>query len=264
MTAPCFYKPSQNGDAFELSVSKSATVGPSSRKFLMGGVNTAIALEAAEKVCERPVVYASSQFLSYALLGDTVDVDVSKFSEGRSVTQANVVNRVGGREILRANVALGSRDNTHDVQFFSMPEVPKPADCDEVVDSNLAEDDLGAHTEKRVCHEDNAAGVGLVWIRITDDFPVTIGKIALIADYLAGAIPRTRGASSLDNQVKVISRTPTDWFLCETRMAAFASGFLHGESRIFAEDGTLIALASQSAALPKEGGGWTQSQARGI
>ena len=53
MITPCFYKPSQNGDAFMLSVSKSATVGPSNRKFLMGGVNTAIALEAAEKVCER-------------------------------------------------------------------------------------------------------------------------------------------------------------------------------------------------------------------
>ena len=83
-----------------------------------------------------------------------------------------------------------------------------------------------------------------------------------MADHLAGALPRTRGASSLDNQLRVHTLRQTEWLLCETRFSGFSSGFLHGGMRLFAEDGALLATASQSAALPKAGGDWAQAQAR--
>lgn len=257
-----FYRPEYKEHQFQLDVVPVCTVGPVGRKFLMGGVNTAAAVEAAEQYCGRPLLTISSQFLSFAALGDRVSIGVDKLSEGRSVTQANIVNRVGDREILQASASLGDRDVSEDTQFFQAPDVAHPEDCDPAPADNLDTSDLGSITEKRVCVEDSDAGVGITWIKISDDAPVTAAKIALVADYLAGAIPRTRGASSLDNHLRVISRHETEWFLCQTRMAAFTRGFLHGETRLFSEDGRLLALASQSAALPNEGGEWAQSQAK--
>jgi acyl-CoA thioesterase len=39
---------------------------------------------------------------------------------------------------------------------------------------------------------------------------------------------------------------PTEWVLCEIRIAGVAGGFAHGNMYLFAEDGTLMAVASQS------------------
>ncbi|MEM7077750.1 MAG: hypothetical protein AAF513_03875 [Pseudomonadota bacterium] len=255
------YIPTKTDAGYRLRVTRGATVGPEGNKFLMGGVNFAAALEALEVATQAPVLYASAQFLSFARLDDVVDIAPTLLSEGKSVTQASAVNRVGEREILRVSAALGARDTDEARQFLVMPGVPGPAECP-IVTKDRDADDLSAHIEKRLCVEDPKTGLGIQWIRYLPAAPLRIGLIALIADHLAGALPRTRGAASLDNHLRVMHRPRTEWILCETQMSAYLQGFMHGQTRMFAQDGSLIAIASQSAALPRRGGGWAQSQAR--
>jgi len=42
---------------------------------------------------------------------------------------------------------------------------------------------------------------------------------------------------------------PTTWVLCDIHMHALANGFGHGLAHLWAEDGTLLATASQSISV---------------
>jgi len=92
---------------FCLEVVGSATVGPPGRKFLMGGVNVGATVAALEQVRGRLLLYASTRFVSFASLGDSVDMEISLHQEGCSVTRAGAVSRVGERGIARVQAALG-------------------------------------------------------------------------------------------------------------------------------------------------------------
>mgnify|MGYP003835143925 FL=1 len=46
---------------------------------------------------------------------------------------------------------------------------------------------------------------------------------------------------------------PTDWVLCDVRVDGVQGGFGHGSVYLWAEDGTLLATASQSAVLHRPG-----------
>ena len=52
--------------------------------------------------------------------------------------------------------------------------------------------------------------------------------------------------NSLDNTLRVYRLVPTEWVLLDIRIQAVARGFGHGVVHQWAEDGTLMATASQS------------------
>ncbi len=52
--------------------------------------------------------------------------------------------------------------------------------------------------------------------------------------------------NSLDNVLRVHHVVPTEWVLIESSISMVARGTFHGSSRLFAEDGTLLATANQS------------------
>ena len=54
------------------------------------------------------------------------------------------------------------------------------------------------------------------------------------------------GGNSLDNTLRIVDLVPTDWVLMDIRIHAVERGFGHGLVHMFAEDGTLLATASQS------------------
>ena len=54
------------------------------------------------------------------------------------------------------------------------------------------------------------------------------------------------GGNSLDNTLRVARVVPTEWVLIDMRMHAVRNGFGHGLVHLWAEDGTLMATASQS------------------
>jgi acyl-CoA thioesterase len=54
------------------------------------------------------------------------------------------------------------------------------------------------------------------------------------------------GGNSLDNTIRLGKLVPTSWVLLDIRVHAVEHGFGHGLVHMFAEDGTLLATASQS------------------
>ena len=54
------------------------------------------------------------------------------------------------------------------------------------------------------------------------------------------------GGNSLDNTLRVGRLVPTEWVLLDIRVDLIANGFGHGVVHLWAEDGTLLATASQS------------------
>jgi len=87
-------------------------------------------------------------------------------------------------------------------------------------------------------HEHGAiGGQGLAALAILGDFvPMAVGQ----------ALGVRGGGNSLDNTLRVARLVPTEWVLLDIRVHAVSRGFGHGLVHMFAEDGTLMATASQS------------------
>ena len=56
-------------------------------------------------------------------------------------------------------------------------------------------------------------------------------------------------SNSLDNTLRVATLVPTTWVLVDVHLDVVANGFGHGTVHLWAEDGTLLATASQSTIL---------------
>src|ERR1700722_7069400 len=65
--------------------------------FLFGGCGLGAALVALEAASGRPTVWATGQYLSYALAGQDLDWDVTLAAVGGHVTQGRAVGCVNGR-----------------------------------------------------------------------------------------------------------------------------------------------------------------------
>ena len=74
--------------------------------------------------------------------------------------------------------------------------------------------------------------------------------LAVLGDYVPMGVGQALGilggGNSLDNTLRVVRLVPTEWVLLDIRVHAVEPGFGHGLVHMFAEDGTLLATASQS------------------
>jgi acyl-CoA thioesterase-2 len=107
-------------------------VGRPDRRFLFGGVALAAAISALEQTCERPVIWATAQYMSFARPGSIVDLDVWVPVKGNQTSQAYVIEHIDDRKIITVNAALGSRQSDICDQWLPIPEVPRPEECPEV------------------------------------------------------------------------------------------------------------------------------------
>lgn len=248
-----------NPSRFRVTIGDLACIGPPASQFMMGGVGLASMIAAMESITGRPLISATSQYLSLVRNGDVLHIDVELPSVGRTVSQARAIARVGERDVAFASAALGARTAEPDTQFVAMPEVPPPEDC-KLVPLEFPElDNLYAVLRKRRAFVSDLAGHSATWIGPVDGYDMTSALLAMIADFPPGTFHRTRGSASLDNNVRVLQRHPCRWILLEVQMAGIASGMMHAVTRLFAEDGTLLAVAGQSAAVPRADQGWAHS-----
>ena len=97
--------------------------------FLFGGAGLAAATTALEETTGRPVVWATAQYLDFAKVGETMDLDVHVSVSGRYTTQARVIGRVGDREIITVNAALGTRELDLTETWPTPPDVRAPDAC---------------------------------------------------------------------------------------------------------------------------------------
>jgi acyl-CoA thioesterase-2 len=202
---------------------------------------------------------ATGQYLSYAKPGEVMDIDVTVAVEGHQITQARAVCHVGNREILTVNAALGYRDIGMSGQWEQMPEVPPPAACDARDFRMPADGTINERLEQRMVKGRNLAsldgthgdGRTLLWARIPDVIEgVDATTLAILGDFVPMAVGQALGVrgggNSLDNTLRVARLVPTEWVLLDIQVHAVSRGFGHGLVHMFAEDGTLMATASQS------------------
>ncbi len=252
-----------NPNRYYLPVEDKLSVGPPGNLFLFGGVGLASSICAIEQTTGRPTVWAAAQYLSYARVGEIVDYDVLVPVSGKYNTQARVVGHVGDREIFTVNAALGERPSEYSAQWAEKPEVVPPEECAQVDHWTEDRDDLhgridvrvvkGRYGEERMKGGLSEDGHVVLWARMREDLPMTSSALAVMADFvpsaIGNAIGRDAGGNSLDNTIRIRKIVDTDWVLLDIRIHGVHNGFAHGRMHLFAENGELMASASQSVIL---------------
>ena len=227
--------------------------------FLFGGAGLAAAISAMEQLTGRRCIWATAQYLSYAKSGETMLIDVTLAVVGHQITQARAVCHVGDREILTVNAALGEREFEHAGQFVKMPEVPLPDDLATRSHRHPVENTIHERLDQRIVigrdleQLDGTPSDGrtVMWARIPDVLTdVDTATLAVLGDFVPMGIGQALGVpgggNSLDNTLRVVRLVPTKWVLLDIQIYAVERGFGHGALTMFAEDGTLLATASQS------------------
>jgi acyl-CoA thioesterase len=231
--------------------------------FLFGGCGLGAATSALEGTTGRPVVWATAQYLSFATIGEVMDVDVTIAVSGHQMSQGRVVAHVGDREILTVNAALGNRPFDTAGQWEQMPlDVAPPEACAPRPSGMPIAGTVNERIEVRIARGrtwdelDGQQGDGqvLAWARIPEVIEaVDATALAILGDYVpmgvGQALGIAGGGTSLDNTLRVVHLVPTKWVLLDIRVHAVHHGFGHGLVHMFAEDGTLLATASQSCVV---------------
>ena len=260
-------EPTERPGHYRLIVPKNLCVGLPDRLFMFGGVGLASALAAVEHFTGRPTVWAAAQYLSYAKPGTELDLEVIVPVAGKFNSQARVITRArnpdgSDQEIIAVNAALGSRPDSPHLQWAEMPAVPPPEDCREMqIRWQRDPDDMNSQWERRIAYGSfgrergteppSKDGISRLWVRPSNpDLPIDRLVLAVMADFLPAGVGNALGANaggnSLDNTIRYMNFVPTEWVLADIRIHAVHAGFAHGRVHLFAQDGTLLATASQS------------------
>lgn len=227
--------------------------------FLFGGSALGAAISALEGTSGRQCIWATAQYLGYAKPGEVVDIDVTVAVNGHQITQARAVCQVGQREIITVNAALGERPGIPTGQWERMPDVPPPEECRSRPHRLPVDGTISERLDQRMVKGrgldalDGTPGDGqvLMWARIPDVITgVDAGALAVLGDFVPMGVGQALGirggGNSLDNTLRVVHLVPTEWVLLDVRVHAVERGLGHGLVHMFAEDGTLMATASQS------------------
>ncbi len=232
--------------------------------FLYGGSALGAAISAIEGTTGRNTIWTTVQYLSYARPGEVMDIDVIVAVTGNQITQARAIGHVGEREIITVNAALGDREFDHCGQFVSMPDVGKPDDYQDWQHHHFSKGTIHDFMDERMVKGrtdkelDGTPGDGqtILWARLPQVIDgVDAATLGVLGDFVplgvGQALGIRSGGNSLDNTLRVMNLVPTTWVLLDIRAQGVARGFGHGLVHMFAEDGTLLATASQSCIIRK-------------
>jgi len=260
-------EPTEDSHRWRLPVTKEVTSGMGA---LFGGVGLGAAVEAMERHTGRPLVWATAQYLSFTRPPSVLDIEVVDAAVGHKTSQVRATGHVGEFEILTVNAAMGKRDFPRDGSWAEMPEVPSPDECPSRVMDARMEGRLASRWEMRIAKGRGpdefpgppGDGRSALWARIPG-LEVSSTSLAILGDMvpfgISQALGMRAGGNSLDNTIRVVQLVPTDWMLIDVRIQAVVHGFGHGLAHIWAQDGTLLATASQSAMVRS----WREEPPRG-
>jgi acyl-CoA thioesterase II len=201
---------------------------------LFGGCGLGASVAILEHVTGRRTVWATAQFLEFARPPDVVELEVNEVVRGHATSQARVLAHVGGQEIFTVLASLGTRELPWDGEWAERIEMRAA--------SLRPPEDL-----------DGTPGTGraAMWVRNPWGSDAQAAALAIVGDFvpmgISQAIGRLLEGNSLDNTLRMVRVHPTEWILADIRVHALAAGFGHGLVHLWAEDGTLLATASQSA-----------------
>lgn len=237
-------------------------VGPPGNVFVFGGVLFGSALAALEDHLRRPVIRSTIQFLGPVRPDERLELHIEVSVSGRAISQARVTGRVADRDVFLVSAALGARDEPTEHAWERPPEVPAPEDCERarLWPHGQAPDTLLETLEMRIVPGPFAeveptgrladSSRTVFWVRPRQALPIDVSVLALFADFVPYALGKALGGGlggvSLDNTLRVVRRVETEWILCDARIQGIHAGFAHGDIRLFAQTGELLAIGSQS------------------
>jgi acyl-CoA thioesterase len=227
------------------------------RGSLVGGVGLAAGIVALEHATNKPVIWATGQYLSITRLDERLDLEVILPAIGRNVVQGRVVGHVGDREIITVFGAAGARPSAAEGCWERFPAPPPPDECPLVPDRREGEN-IHNHIELRLARGSfgfsgfgtpSSDGRSQLWVRMPD-VEHDAAALAIMADYMPSVVGNAFGrimhCTSLDNTIRFGRIAPSEWVLCDNRMEYAGNGFGHGTVHLWSDTGTLLATASQS------------------
>jgi acyl-CoA thioesterase len=94
------------------------------------------------------------------------------------------------------------------------------------------------------------SGHSAMWARLPDVLDMSAATLAVLGDYVpfgvGQALGKMAGGTSIDNTLRVARLVSTEWVLLDIQVHTVQNGFGHGLVHLWSEDGTLLAIASQS------------------
>ncbi len=226
---------------------------------LFGGAALGGAISALEQAADRPVAWATGQFISFSKPPEVLTVDVTIRAAGRRTTQAFCLAHVDGRPVIEVMAALGNRPSEVHEVWAERIDVPPPLECpitvyqsDKPTISHSFERRLARGKLDRSADAPMTDGRSALWFKLPAELDVDAGLLAILGDFVPfgthmvvddGVIA---GLTSLDNTIRVVNLVPTSWVLLDVQIYSIANGFSQGIVHLWAEDGTLLATASQT------------------
>lgn len=219
---------------------------------LYGGTGIAVTVAAIEAETARDALWTTVQFAGSADTGERIECHVEVLANGKRTSQVRLTATVGDRVVLAAVGATGSpRTGPIEIQVPAMPDVAPPAECDDWMSTRRWHTDGAAPTGwLQIAEMRHAADGAAIWARMRSGLQ-TRATAAFLADMVPSAVVRAAGkmggGTSLDNSMRFGPMAETEWILLDMDPWLGTGGYLHGGARVWAEDGTLVGFASQTA-----------------
>lgn len=229
---------------------------------LFGGCAMAFAVDTARRCTDRPLVWATAQFVSQARPGDRLTFRAELLAGGRRASQVRVVGSAdgpgGGREVVTVLAALGAREHPEDRTWVTPPEVGPPDAYPDRPARFVDRETVQSWLTSRLAIGRPVFGEGTprpdgrtaLWMRVPDGADADAAFLAVLGDFVPfgvwQAIEARVEVTSLDNTLRLVQLEPTRWVLADIRIHSVHQGFGHGDTFLWSESGTLLAVASQT------------------
>jgi acyl-CoA thioesterase len=220
---------------------------------LYGGTGIAVTVAALEAETAGDTLWATVQFAGTAEIGERINCHVEVLAQGRRTSQVRMTATVDDRLVLAAIGATGAhRPGPVEMQVGTMPVVPGPEDAAPWGHAWRGGEvpRIGWLLLAEVREVDLGEGRFASWARMREQ-PQSRATLSFLADLVPSAVVRAAGfmgaGTSLDNSMRFGRFTDTDWVLVDFDPWFATGGYLHGGARLWAEDGTLLGYASQTA-----------------
>jgi acyl-CoA thioesterase len=221
---------------------------------MYGGAGTALAAASIEAAAERRLLWATVQFVASPRRGETLELRAEVLAAGRRSSQIRIDAYTGDTLVFHGVGAAGDPvTDIPDVTVPPTPAVPSPAQCAEIpppVTAEFGSGFFGFAERRRVLSPD---GPERWWMRVPGRLLTRPALLPLAADFVPALVMRAigeRGAgTSLDNTLRVGPASDSEWVLVDGAPEQSAGGYGHGGIRLWSAAGSLVATASQTAAL---------------
>ncbi len=227
---------------------------------LYGGTAIAASVLAMEAATERPTQWVTTQFVKPAQNGSTIAMQTDVLASGRRTAQTRVTATVRDEIVFTSIGSTGARNpDGLTGQFERMPSTGGPDEAEDMWQGHTRagqipdQDSFRRAVEYRQMPAGEGPGPVLMWARFTDGTPMSAAGIAFVADMVPVAVARSAGrmgaGTSLDNSMRFGEVPEVEWVLLELRGNLASGGYGHGIVRVWSEDGTYLAIGSQTASM---------------